>query len=144
MSRFTIPKIPFRPLTMITQDYLFHSRLTARDTLPKSQIFHYPKSVQSNSYFFFWLGQPKPFWAKKFQDNPNMTKALSFDRNFPSLGQSETLWTKNPQTSPNLIKTLFLWQEYHMKHLWSKRACQESSCCCNTSSQHLLQSRFLT
>ena len=52
MSRFAISKIPFRPLTMITQDYLFHSRLTSRDTLPKSQIFHCPMSVQSDLYFF--------------------------------------------------------------------------------------------
>ena len=43
-SRLTIPKIPFRSLIMIIQGYLFHSRLTVRSTLSKSQTFHYPKS----------------------------------------------------------------------------------------------------
>ena len=64
MSRLTIPKIPFRSLTMITQGYLFHPRLIPRGTLPKSQISHCPMSVQFDSYFFPWLGQPEPFWAK--------------------------------------------------------------------------------
>ena len=64
MSRLTIPKIPFRPLTMIIQGYIFHSRSTSKGTLPKSQIFPLP---QDNSIWFIlfpWLGQPEPFWTK--------------------------------------------------------------------------------
>ena len=104
MSRLTIPKIPFRSLIMIIQGYLFHSRLTVRSTLSKSQTFHFPKTVQSDSYFL--IGATWNTLGQKFQDNPNLTKALSFDKNFHSLGQPEPFQAKKSQDSPNLIKTL--------------------------------------
>ena len=106
MSRLTIPKIPFRPLTMITQGYLFHSRLTSRGTLPKSHIFPLPQVSSIWFILFPLIGATWITLGQKFQDNPNLTKALSFDRNFPSLGQPEPFQAKKSQDSPNLIKTL--------------------------------------
>ena len=63
MSRLTIPKIPFRSLTMIIQGYLFF-------ILDWHSGAHYPKARLSISPRQFnlthtsWLGQPEPLWAK--------------------------------------------------------------------------------
>ena len=73
-------------------DYTRLSFLTPIDIqghIPKSQIFHCPKSVQFDSYFFPLIGATWTILGQKCQDNPNLTKAFSFDRNFPSLGQPE-------------------------------------------------------
>ena len=103
MSRFTIPKILFKSLTMITQDYI-------PNWYPGT---HYPKAKfsiapsQSNlAHTFSLTGATWTILDQEFQDNPNLTKTLSFDKNFPSLGQPEPFRAKKSQDSPNLIKTL--------------------------------------
>ena len=65
MSRLTIPKIPLKSLIMIIRDYLSLPRLISKGTLPKNEIFHRPKTIQSDSYPFLWSRQHEPFWAKK-------------------------------------------------------------------------------
>ena len=102
MSRLTTPKNPFQALD---HDYTrLHSQLVSRDTLPKSQIFHCPKSFQFNSYFFPSLGQPEPFRAKKTQTNPNLIKTLSFDRNIT--------WTISDPKEP--VKTVHFIATYQV------------------------------
>ena len=65
MSRLTIPKIPLKSLIMIIRDYLSLPRLISKGTLPKNEIFHRPKTIQSDSYPFLWSRQHEPFWAKE-------------------------------------------------------------------------------
>ena len=66
-------------------------------------------SPQDKSIWFILFPLTKATWTildQKCQDNSNLTKALSFDWNFPSLGQLEPFRAKKSQDSPNLIKTL--------------------------------------
>ena len=85
-------------------------------TLPKSKIIHYPKSVQSDSYFFLWLGKPKPLWAKKIQIVQTWLKPCpligttwtTFDPKEPCQDNSRCYDTSNHHPStirvPNLNK----------------------------------------
>ena len=119
-SRLTLPKIPFKPLTMIIQYYLFfYSQLTSRGTLSKSQIF--PLLQVSLIWFILFplIGATWITLGQKFQDNPNLTKALSSDKNFLSLRQHEPLWAQKTQTVQIWLKPFF-WQDQFEPHLIPK------------------------
>ena len=94
MSRFTIPKIPFRSLTMITPVYLFLLPIDIQRHTTQKPDFPLP---QDNSIWFILFSLTGATWTildQEFQDNSNLTKALSFDKNFPSLGSPEPFRAK--------------------------------------------------
>ena len=136
MSRLTILKIPLRSLTMITWDYLSLPLIdNLRVRWPKSKIFHHPKTSQSNSYFFPWLGQLEPLWAKSFKIIQIWLKPFPFTRTSLHWDNLNPFRPKRPRQIQTWLKSCPLIQ---------KKFCPDSSHCCNIPSQHPLQSRFLT
>ena len=80
MSRLTIPKIPFRSLTMIIQNYPFHSRLTFWGMLTQKQDFIALRQFNLTHTFPLTEATWTTF-GQKSQGSPNLTKTLSIDKN---------------------------------------------------------------
>ena len=88
--------------------------------------FSLPQVSQSDSYLFPLIGAIWTTLGQKFQDNPNLTKTLSFDRNFPSLGNLNPFGPKGPRKVQTWLELCPLTGTSHKPFLIQKNLSRQS------------------